>query len=211
MSVAIKICGLNDPAAIASAASADFAGFIFYPRSPRHVEPPRARELAAALPARVKKVAVIVDADDAAIAAIVDALSPDLLQLHGRETPARTRDIRARFGVGVVKALAVSEAADLDAAPDFAAVVDWYLFDAKPPRRPDALPGGNAVRFDWRLLHGRRFARPWLLSGGLDAGNVAEAIATSGATAVDVSSGVESSPGRKDPARIAAFLRAARA
>lgn len=210
MSVLVKICGLNAPAAIEAAADADFAGFIFFPRSPRHVEPAAAGALAAPLPPRVKRVAVTVDADDAALDAIVAGLAPDLIQLHGRETPARAREIAARLGIGTIKALSVSTAADLEAVAPFADAVDWLLFDAKPPKRPDALPGGNAVSFDWTLLAGRRFARPWLLSGGLDAENVAEAIRISGATAVDVSSGVESAPGRKDPQRIAAFLAAAR-
>lgn len=210
MSVLVKICGLNAPAAVDAAAGADFGGFIFFPRSPRHVEPGTAGALAARLPARVKRVAVVVDADDDALDAIVAGLKPDLIQLHGKETPARAREIRARLGLGTIKALSVSEPADLDAAAMFADAVDWLLFDAKPPKRPDALPGGNAVSFDWTILAGRRFAQPWLLSGGLDAGNVAVAIATSGAAAVDVSSGVESAPGRKDPARIAAFIAAAR-
>jgi phosphoribosylanthranilate isomerase len=210
VSVLVKICGLNAPAAVDAAASADFGGFIFFPRSPRHVEPGTAGALAARLPARVKRVAVVVDADDAALDAIVAGLKPDLIQLHGKETPARAREIRARLGCGTIKAMSISEPADLVAAAVFADAVDFLLFDAKPPKRPDALPGGNAVSFDWTLLAGRRFARPWLLSGGLDAGNVAAAIAASGATAVDVSSGVESAPGRKDPARIAAFIVAAR-
>ncbi len=210
MSVLVKICGLNAPAAIDAAAGADFGGFIFYPRSPRHVDPAAAGALAARLPARVRRVAVTVDADDAALDAIVAGLAPDLVQLHGKETPARARDIRARLAIATIKALSISTAEDLAAVDAYAESVDWLLFDAKPPRRPDALPGGNAVSFDWTILAGRRFARPWLLSGGLDPDNVAEAIRISGATAVDVSSGVESAPGRKDPARIAAFLAAAR-
>ncbi len=210
MSVLVKICGLNAPEAMDAAATADFAGFIFFPRSPRHVEPERAGALAARLPRRVKRVAVTVDADDAALDAIVAGLAPDLVQLHGRETPARAREVTARLGIGTIKALSVSTAADLAAAEPFTEAVDWLLFDAKPPARPDALPGGNAVSFDWTILAGRRFDRPWLLSGGLDPDNVAEAIRISGATAVDVSSGVESAPGRKDPGRISAFLAAAR-
>jgi phosphoribosylanthranilate isomerase len=209
MKPCVKICGLNDDAAVAAAADADFAGFVFFPRSPRHVGLDQAAALAAALPARVRRVAVTVDADDAALDAIVATLAPDFVQLHGRETPARAAAIRARFGRGAIKALAIADRADLDAATAYAGAVDWLLFDAKPPARADALPGGNAVSFDWTMLAGRRFALPWFLSGGLDAGNVAAAIAASGAAAVDVSSGVESAPGRKDPARIAAFLRAA--
>ena len=210
MSVAVKICGLNDPAAVAAAAEADFAGFVFFPRSPRHLEPEAAGALAAALPARVRRVAVTVDADDALLAAIVAGLRPDLIQLHGRETPARAAGIRGRFGVATIKALAIAEPQDLDAAATYDDAVDWLLFDARPPARPDALPGGNAVSFDWRMLTGRVFARPWFLSGGLGPANVRAAIAASGAAAVDVSSGVESAPGRKDPDLIASFLRAAR-
>ena len=210
MSVLVKICGLNDPAAIAAASGADFAGFVFFPRSPRHLEPEAAGRLAAALPRAVRRVAVTVDAGDEALAAIVAHLAPDLVQLHGREDPARATEVGRRFGVGTIKALAVSAPEDLDRAADFAGAVDWLLFDARPPSRPDALPGGNATSFDWTILAGRRLPLPWLLSGGLDAGNVAAAVAASGARAVDVSSGVESAPGRKDPARIAAFLRAAR-
>jgi phosphoribosylanthranilate isomerase len=158
VSVLVKICGLNAPAAVDAAASADFGGFIFFPRSPRHVEPGTAGALAARLPARVKRVAVVVDADDATLDAIVAGLKPDLIQLHGKETPARAREIRARLGCGTIKAMSVSEPADLDAAAVFADAVDFLLFDAKPPKRPDALPGGNAVSFDWTMLAGRRFA-----------------------------------------------------
>lgn len=210
MSVAVKICGLNDPAAVAAAAEADFAGFVFFPRSPRHLEPEAAGALAAALPARVRRVAVTVDADDASLAAIVAGLRPDLIQLHGRETPARAAEIRGRFGVATIKALAIAEPQDLDAAAIYDDAIDWLLFDARPPARPDALPGGNAVSFDWRMLTGRVFARPWFLSGGLGPANVRAAIAASGAAAVDVSSGVEAAPGRKDPGLIASFLRAVR-
>jgi phosphoribosylanthranilate isomerase len=210
VSVLVKICGLADPEAIAAASGADFAGFVFFPRSPRHVEPETAGRLAAALPRAVRRVAVTVDASDEALAAIVEHLAPDLVQLHGREDAARAAEVGRRFGVGTIKAMAVSAPEDLDRAADFAGAVDWLLFDARPPSRPDALPGGNATSFDWTILAGRRLPLPWLLSGGLDAGNVAAAVAASGARAVDVSSGVESAPGRKDPARIAAFLRAAR-
>ena len=210
MSIAVKICGLNSPDAVDAAAGADFAGFVFFARSPRHVTPETAGLLAARLPAQVRRVAVTVDADDETLDAIVVGLRPSLIQLHGRETPARAAAIRQRLGVGVIKVLALAAPADLDAAEAFTTAADWLMFDAKPPPRPDALPGGNAVSFDWRILAGRSFALPWLLSGGLDPGNVAAAIATSGAVAVDVSSGVESTPGRKDPARIAAFLAAAR-
>jgi phosphoribosylanthranilate isomerase len=210
MTAAVKICGINTPEAAAAAATSDFAGFVFFPRSPRHVSPEQAGAIAAALPATVRRVAVTVDADDALIGAIVAELRPDLIQLHGQEPPQRASDLTARFGLGTIKALAIAEPADLDAAQAYAGSVDWLLFDAKPPARAGALPGGNAASFDWRMLAGRTMPRPWFLSGGLDADNVRAAIAQSGARAVDVSSGVEASPGRKDPARIAAFLRAAR-
>lgn len=210
MSVAVKICGIKTADAIDAAAGAAFVGFNFFARSPRYVEPDTAKVLATALPSAVRRVAVVVDPDDALLATLVATLAPEFVQLHGRETPARAAEIRARFGLGIIKALAVAEPSDLAAADEFAPVADWLLFDAKPPQRPDALPGGNAVSFDWAMLQGRHFALPWMLSGGLDPANVAEAIAISGARAVDVSSGVESAPGRKDPARIAAFLRAAR-
>jgi phosphoribosylanthranilate isomerase len=210
MTAAVKICGINTPEAAAAAATSDFAGFVFFPRSPRHVSPEQAGAIAAALPATVRRVAVTVDADDALIGAIVAELRPDLIQLHGQEPPQRACDLTARFGIGTIKALAIAEPADLEAARAYADSVDWLLFDAKPPARAGALPGGNAASFDWRMLAGRTMPRPWFLSGGLDADNVRAAIAESGARAVDVSSGVEASPGRKDPARIAAFLRAAR-
>lgn len=211
MTVAVKICGLNTPEAVAAAATADYAGFVFFPRSPRHVGPEQAGALAAALPTSARRVAVTVDADDTLIAAIMGALRPDLIQLHGRETPQRARDLAARFGVGTIKAFAIADPGDLDATVAYADAVDWFLFDAKPPARAGALPGGNAASFDWRMLAGRTMPRPWFLSGGLDADNVRAAMTASGARAVDVSSGVEASPGRKDPARVAAFLRAARA
>lgn len=210
MTAAVKICGINTPEAAAAAATSDFAGFVFFPRSPRHVSPEQAGAIAAALPATVRRVAVTVDADDALIGAIVAELRPDLIQLHGQEPPQRACDLTARFGIGTIKALAIAEPADLEAARAYADSVDWLLFDAKPPARAGALPGGNAASFDWRMLAGRTMPRPWFLSGGLDADNVRAAIAQSGARAVDVSSGVEASPGHKDPARIAAFLRAAR-
>lgn len=210
MTAAVKICGINTPEAATAAATSDYAGFVFFPRSPRNVSPDQAGAIAAALPAAVRRVAVTVDADDALIGAIVAELRPDLIQLHGREPPERARDLAARFGLGTIKALAIAEPADLDATQAYADAVDWLLFDAKPPARAGALPGGNAASFDWRMLAGRSMPRPWFLSGGLDADNVRAAIAASGARAVDVSSGVEASPGRKDPVRIAAFLRAAR-
>lgn len=210
----VKVCGLNAPEGIAAAvaAGATHVGFIFYPPSPRAVSPERAGELARGLPGTVKRVAVLVDPSDAEIAAVVDALAPDILQLHGSETPERLAEIRARFGIAVMKAIRVSNAADIEAARAFDAVADALLFDAKPPKdTAGTLPGGNGVAFDWTLLAGYAGAAPWFLSGGLDAENVGEAARISGARAIDVSSGVEDRPGAKNTAKIAAFLKAAHA
>jgi phosphoribosylanthranilate isomerase len=206
----VKICGLNALDAIAATAEADFAGFNFYPRSPRAVAPAQAAKLAARLPRRVRRVALFVDPDDAALRAVFIHLRPDIVQLHGKETPERVAAIRDAFSVQVMKAVHVGEGADLDAARAYEGVADWLLFDARPPKRPGALPGGNATSFDWSLLSGRSWAKPWMLSGGLTPDNVAEAIAASRPTAVDVSSGVEDRPGHKVPALIAAFIAAAR-
>lgn len=210
MSVQVKICGLTTPEAVQAVAGADFAGFIFYPPSPRNVSPAAAAALAAPLPRRVRRVAVMVDPDDALLRVVVESLRPDLVQLHGRETPSRVAAIRAGFGLPVIKAVPVSDDADVTAAHAYDDVADWLMFDAKPPKG-STLPGGNAASFDWSLLTGRVWRLPWFLSGGLDPDNVAAAIATCGAKAVDVSSGVEKRPGLKDPARITAFIAAARA
>ncbi len=211
--VRVKICGINAADALGAAVEAgtDFVGFVFYPRSPRAVTPEAARDLAARVPASVKKVGLFVDPDDALLQRTLAVVPLDLIQLHGRETPERVAQIRARFGMAVMKAIKVAAAADLDQAAAFEPVADWLLFDGVPPKdMENALPGGNAARFDWALLRGRRFARPWMLSGGLDPANIAEAIRATAAPCVDVSSGVESRPGVKDPARIRAFIRAAR-
>ena len=210
--VAVKICGLSTPEAVQASVEggAAYVGFVFFARSPRNLAPGRAAELAApARAAGVKAVAVTVDASDAELDAIVATLAPELIQLHGAETPARAAEVRARTGAGVIRALRVGEPEDLDAAPAYEVVVDHLMFDAKPPAGA-VLPGGNGTAFDGAILAGRRFARPWFLAGGLDAGNVAQALAVSGARAVDVSSGVESAPGVKDPASIRAFLEAVR-
>ena len=212
MTVAAKICGVKDRAALdaAVAGGAAYVGFVFYPRSPRNVTPPEAGALAAALPGHVTAVALAVDPDDALVDAILGG-APDIrmFQLHGAETPERVSELRARTGKKAMKAIKVSEAADLDAARPYLSAADMLLFDAKPPAdMKNALPGGNAVSFDWTILSGRGWPLPWMLSGGLDPDNVTEAIRVSGAPAVDVSSGVESAPGVKDPARIAAFLKA---
>lgn len=206
----VKICGLNDAAGFDAAVAhgADLLGFVFFPQSPRHVTPEQAAALSARHPGGPLRVALVVDADDATLGGIVAVLRPDLLQLHGEETPSRCAAIRARFGLPVMKALGIAGPGDFALLDAYAPAVDRFLLDAKPP--PGAtLPGGNAAPFDWRLLAGRTIPRPWLLAGGLDAGNVEEALRVSGAPGVDVSSGVERARGVKDPARIAAFIAAA--
>ena len=207
------MCGINAPDALRAAVDggADFIGLVFYPPSPRAVTPEQARELAGFAGARVKKVGLLVDPEDAVIERILAFVKLDMLQLHGRETPGRVAEIKKRFGLPVMKAIKVAVASDLDMVASFEPVSDWLLFDGVPPKdKKNVLPGGNAAQFDWTLLTGRRFALPWMLSGGLDPANVAEAIRISGALCVDVSSGVETVPGRKDPAKIAAFIKAAR-
>jgi len=214
MSIEVKICGINAPAALAAAAEggADYIGFVFYPASPRAVTPAVAASLAAAAPARLRKVALSVDADDALLREILETAPIDLLQLHGRESVERVAEIRARFGVPVMKVLKIAGAEDVAAAAAYEPVADRLLFDAKPPKdMAGALPGGNALAFDWQLLAGRSWSLPWMLSGGLTAENVAEALRISGARAVDVSSGVEDRPGVKNPDKIRAFIAAAKA
>ena len=211
MPITVKICGLSEPSTLDAAldAGADMVGFVFSAKSPRHISFETAHALGARVGGRARKVALTVDPDDDALRAIVAALDPDILQLHGRETPARVAGIRAAFARPVMKALAIGTAADLAAAVAYEDVADWLLFDAPPP--PSAAhPGGNAVAFDWSLLRGYAGRRPWLLAGGLDPQNVAAAVEASGAPGVDVSSGVESAPGVKDAARIARFVSAAR-
>jgi phosphoribosylanthranilate isomerase len=209
--VQAKICGLSTPEAVQAAldGGASYLGFVFFAPSPRNVDPEAAGRLAAPARGRARTVAVTVDPDDALLDRIMGTLAPDLIQLHGRETPARAAAIRARTGVQVLKALPVAEASDLDAAGAFAGAADQLMFDAKAPPGA-ALPGGNGEAFDWSLMKGRRFDRPWFLSGGLDPWNVAAAAAASGAPLVDVSSGVERGAGYKDPALISAFLEAVR-
>ncbi|MFZ6762395.1 phosphoribosylanthranilate isomerase [Pseudoroseomonas sp. WGS1072] len=212
MAARIKICGLNDAEGYDATlrAGADWAGFVFYPASPRAVTPSRAAALIARGGAAAPvPVGLVVDAADDEIAAILAEAPLGLLQLHGSETPERCAAIRARFGLPVMKALGVSGAADLRRLEDYAPAVDRFLLDAKPPAGAN-LPGGNAVSFDWRLLSGRPIPRPWMLAGGLDPANVATALRISGAPAVDVSSGVERARGVKDAARIAAFAAAVR-
>lgn len=212
MSLIVKICGLSTPATLDAALSAgsDMVGFVFFPASPRHVDLDTARVLGKQARGRAIKVALSVDADDALLANSIDALQPQILQLHGSESVARIRDIKQKFGLPVMKALAVATKADLAVLPGYAAVCDRILFDAKPPK--DATrPGGLGEPFDWHLLEGLNLALPYMVSGGLDASNVAEALRVTRAGGVDISSGVESAPGIKDPDMIRDFLRAARA
>jgi phosphoribosylanthranilate isomerase len=212
MAPTVKICGLATAATLEAAldAGADMVGLVFFAKSPRFVGLDHAHELAALARDRAKIVALTVDAEDDLLAAIVRVVGPDMLQLHGRETPQRVAAIKQAFGLPAMKAIGVAEAADFARARDYEAVVDWLLIDAKPPK--DAvLPGGNGRPFDWRLARDFAPKVPWLLSGGLDADNVGEAIALSGARGVDVSSGVERAPGVKDEKKIAAFVAAARA
>ncbi len=210
MAVRVKICGLRRAGEVAAAvgAGAAWVGFVFHPRSPRAVSPAEAGALARGVPAGVGRVALTVDAADDDLDAILAAVPVDLLQLHGAESPARVAAIRARTGLPVMKAVGIAGPEDLARAADYAEVADRLLLDARPP--PGAtLPGGNGLAFDWRLIAGRRWPLPWMLAGGLTAGNLAEAVARTGARAVDVSSGVERAPGVKDEGRIAAFLAAA--
>jgi len=211
MSVPAKICGLTTSEALdaALAEGAAFVGAVSFPKSPRHLDLIAAAALFERARGRAKVVAVTVDADDALLTEIALILKPDLVQLHGSETPERAARARLLTGAEVIRALPVRTAADLDAAAAFAPVVDWLMFDAKTPTG-STLPGGVGARFDWNLLAGRRFDRPWFLAGGLSPDNLAQAVRITGAPAVDVSSGVESAPGVKDPDRIAAFLEAAR-
>jgi phosphoribosylanthranilate isomerase len=212
MSVAAKICGLSTEATITAAVAggAKYLGFVFYQPSPRAVTAERAARLCAAVPAGVGRVGLFVDADDDAIAAVLAAAPIDLLQFHGGESPERVTDAKTRFGRPVMKAVAIAGSEDVLAAARYEEVVDLLLFDAKPPRRSDALPGGNGLAFDWGLIAGRTWRCPWMLSGGLTAAILPEAVRISGAAVVDVSSGVESRPGVKDLNKIHDFLAVAR-
>jgi phosphoribosylanthranilate isomerase len=212
MSLIVKICGLSTPATldVALEAGADMVGFVFFPPSPRHLDLARARELGARVRGRAGKVALTVDADDAALGNIVETLRPDLLQLHGRESVARIRDIKQKFGLPVMKAIGVETAADLASLPGYAAVADRILFDARAPKEATR-PGGLGMAFDWHLLENLDLGIPFMLSGGLTADNLPEALRITRASGVDVSSGVESAPGVKDAGLIRDFIRAARA
>jgi len=211
--VPAKICGLKTPESVAAAVEhgAEFIGFNFFRKSPRYVEPEAAGALGRAMPAQVVKTGLLVDDDDARIAAILVAAPLDLLQLHGSETPERVAAIKAKFGLPVMKVIKVRDAADIARAAQYETVADRFLFDAQPPAdMKNALPGGNAVSFDWTLLQGFRSRLPWMLSGGLSPGNLAEAVRQSGAPAVDVASGVEDRPGEKSLSKIKDFLAISR-
>lgn len=212
MSLVIKICGLKTPEPLeaAIAAGADWVAFNFFPKSPRFVSPALAADLGRIVGSRAQKIALVVDANDETLDEITRAFHPDLIQLHGHETPERVASLRARFGRPIIKALGIADAADLSAARAHESAADWLLLDAKPSKNAD-LPGGNGVAFDWQLLAGLDLQKPFMVSGGLDPSNVGKAIAISHPAGVDVSSGVESAPGVKDPAKIQAFIEAARA
>lgn len=213
MAVIAKICGLKTPEAVLAAieGGAGLIGFVFYARSPRAIDPATVRRLGALVPPQVRKVGLIVDEGDARIAEILAGCDLDLLQLHGHENPERVAEIRAKFAKPVIKVISVSAAADLAAAASYEPVADYLMFDTKPPKSmAGALPGGNALSFDWTLLAGRSFGKPWLLAGGLTQDNLAEAVRVTGARMVDVSSGVEDRPGEKNVSKIKAFLDAAK-
>jgi phosphoribosylanthranilate isomerase len=210
MTLNVKICGLSteDAVAAAVAGGARWVGFVFFPPSPRSIAPERQAALAAAVPAGVTKVALTVDADDAWLDAIVTGGAIDMLQFHGSESPGRVSEIKDRHGLPVMKAVAISGPDDIQAARSYEAAADRLLFDAKPPAGATR-PGGNALAFDWRIIAGEDWRLPWMLAGGLDADNLADAVATSGATTVDVSSGVEDRPGEKNVDEIRRFLAVA--
>jgi phosphoribosylanthranilate isomerase len=212
MSVQVKICGLSTPDTLVAAldAGADFTGFVHFPRSPRHVEPEAASALARVARGRAKIVSLTVDADDALLAHIVAEVRPDYLQLHGHETPERVADIVRNLNVPAIKAMKVATLADVALAQAYRGIAAFVLFDARVDETgPGRLPGGNGIAFDWRILDGIAATGPFMLSGGLDAGNVAEAIRLTGAPMVDVSSGVERAPGTKDTAKIHQFIQSA--
>ncbi|MBZ9749189.1 phosphoribosylanthranilate isomerase [Mesorhizobium sp. CO1-1-7] len=212
MALDIKICGLKTDQAMAAALAggASHVGFIFFPKSPRYVEPAEAGRLREAARGKALAIAVTVDARDAFFDEIVEKLQPDMLQLHGSETPERVAELKARHGLPVMKALPLSEAADLERIKPFVGIADRFLFDAKPPKGSE-LPGGNGVAFDWRILAGLDAGIDYMLSGGLNAANIGDALRLANPPAIDISSGVESAPGVKDPALIEQFFRAVRA
>jgi phosphoribosylanthranilate isomerase len=205
--IRVKICGLTTPEQVeaAAAAGAAYVGFVFFPKSPRAVTPAQAAELALVTPAGVAKVALVVNASDAELDEITETVPLDMLQLHGSETPERVAEIRARYGLPVMKAIGIANEDDLAAIDLYSDVADQLLIDAKPPKNAD-LPGGNGLSFDWRLVKRKYWRRPWMLAGGLTPENAAEAVRMTGARQLDVSSGVEDAPGEKNPERIQAFV-----
>jgi phosphoribosylanthranilate isomerase len=206
MTPAVKICGLKTPEAVQAAKGADYCGFVFFPRSPRNITPENAAKLK--VYASGKTVAVTVNADDDFLQEIAEKFQPDFIQLHGDETPERVAEVRKKFAVSVIKALPVRTAEDIDLAAHFEDIADILMFDAKPP---GDLPGGNGIPFDWTLLAGRKFRKPYFLSGGISIGNVEKALKESGARVIDISSGLESSPGNKDPQMIVEFIKKVKA
>ena len=210
MTIQVKICGLSTPDAVRAVvkAGADFAGFVFFEESPRYVTPCRAAELGGFINRGIKKVGLVVDANDGFLDAIVGEANLDMLQLHGQESPARVAEVRKKSGLPVIKALSIDSAGDVVRSHAYDKVADMLLFDAKPPEK-SSLPGGNAVSFDWHLLAAESWPVPWMLAGGLDARNLEEAVRQSGARFVDVSSGVENRPGVKIPDMILEFMETA--
>lgn len=208
----VKICGLTEtadiPAAIVSGAA--YVGFVFFPKSPRHLELEAAQFMATSVPEGIVKVALTVDADNAMLDQLTEHVPLDMLQLHGKESPARVGEVKTRYGLPVMKAIGIENETDLTQIDFYAKVADQLLIDAKPPKEAER-PGGNAVAFDWSLIAGRRWPVPWMLAGGLTPDNVGEAVRATGARQVDVSSGVESAPGIKDPQKMVDFVAAARA
>lgn len=211
MSIEVKICGIRSPEALDAAVSggARYVGLNFYPPSPRAVGPMEAAGLARRVPTGIRTVGLFVNPDDELLDSILGQVPLDMVQLHGDETPGRIAEIKATISSPVMKAIRVATAPDLEVVRDYEAVADMLLFDAKPPPNVTALPGGNGVPFDWTILAGRTWTLPWMLSGGLTVDNLAESVRTTGATAVDVASGVEDRPGHKVPALVTAFLERA--
>lgn len=208
MPLLAKICGLSTVEAVDAAVEggAAFLGFVFFPRSPRHVSPQQARELTENLPSHIKTAAVTVNMSNEELDELLAGFRPDYLQLHGKETPQRCEEVRRHTGCDIIKACTIQSADDVTAAHAYSECADYLLFDARPPQDASMLPGGNGLSFDWNILAHREFSLPWFLSGGLSAENLAEAVAITGAGMVDVSSSVERAPGEKDPALIQAFL-----
>ena len=206
----VKICGLSDQTTLAAAidAGARYVGFVFFAKSPRNLSPEQAAPLANRVPVGVAKVALVVNADDQTLDKITQSVPLDMLQLHGSESPDRVQEIKSRYGLPVMKAIGVADAPDLEQIARYTSVADQLLIDAKPPKNSE-LPGGNGLSFDWRLLQGRRWSVPWMLAGGLTPDNVTQAIELTGATQIDVSTGVETAPGQKSVELLRAFLSAA--